>query len=280
MQGTIKKISREQFILLSTGEVKDFKHTESRADNVSAVKISMRKLRDLINHNVRDVRRCRWITLTYAENMTDTKRLYTDFEKFIKRFRYKYGRNVEYIVAMEPQERGAWHAHLIAIFPNVAPFIPNAELRELWGQGFVKVTDIDENIDNIGLYLTVYLTDVELTPENSCKDMDIKTVEIDGKKKRFIKGGRLKMYPPKFRLFRYSKGLKMPESEVIREHELQMRVKDCPITYENAVELTLEDGDTLTIYYRYYNLKHRKAPAYAPKPPTIPTSWEQLRLTT
>ena len=252
----------------------------NRADNYSAVKISIRKLRDIINNNVTDINKARWITLTYAENMTDTERLYKDFEKFIKRFRYKHGNSIEYIVAMEPQERGAWHAHLILIFPDVAPFIPNSELRALWGQGFVKVMQLRGNIDNLGAYLTAYLTNVELTPENAAAGQKIKAVEIDGKKKRFIKGERLKMYPVGFNLYRCSKGMKMPETEVITEYELQRRVKDCPITYENAVELTLDDGDTLTIYYRFYNFKHQKAPKPVPMPPEIiiPPVYAQERM--
>ena len=35
--------------------------------------------------------------------MQDTKRLYKDFEKFIKRLRYKLKLHIDYIVAMEPQ---------------------------------------------------------------------------------------------------------------------------------------------------------------------------------
>ena len=45
----------------------------------------MGRLRDLLNTNIADPSHCRWVTLTYKENMTDPKRLYTDFDKFNKR---------------------------------------------------------------------------------------------------------------------------------------------------------------------------------------------------
>ena len=72
---------------------------------------------------------------------------------------------IEYIVACEPQSRGAWHMHLIIIFDRLAPFIPNATIETLWEQGFTKTTRL-ENIDNIGAYLTAYLGDMEYNEEN------------------------------------------------------------------------------------------------------------------
>jgi len=50
--GTIKKLSKDEYILLSTGEVKQFQHGENRLDNAAAAKISLRKLRDYINTNL------------------------------------------------------------------------------------------------------------------------------------------------------------------------------------------------------------------------------------
>ena len=102
----------------------------------------------------------RWITLTYAENMTDTDRLYFDFKDFNKRFQYYCKINgyskPEYIVMMEPQGRGAWHCHLLYIWDCKAPYVANKTLRDLWGHGFVKIKKLD-NCDNVGAYLTAYL---------------------------------------------------------------------------------------------------------------------------
>ena len=70
-------------MVMATGEIKQAQHIESRADNKLQVSQSLKRLRDYINTNVVDVNKCKWITLTYKENMTDTKRLYKDFEKFV-----------------------------------------------------------------------------------------------------------------------------------------------------------------------------------------------------
>ncbi|PBH18006.1 hypothetical protein BGV21_21115, partial [Clostridioides difficile] len=121
------------------------------------VRASLRRLRDYLNTNITDVSHCKWITLTYSENMTDTKRLYDDFVKFNKRLKYYINKELdltyEYIVAMEPQGRGALHCHMAMIFETDAPFIPNSKMSELWKQGFTVTKKLDD-VDNVGAYLT------------------------------------------------------------------------------------------------------------------------------
>ena len=155
----------EKYVIIDTGEVKDIVHHETRADQRQSLYRTFQNARAIINTNVVDVSKVRWCTLTYAENMTDPKRLYKDFFNFNKRFQYyceKHGHGkAEYIVMMEPQERGAWHCHLLYIWDCKAPFIPNEEFAKLWGYGFVKIKKLD-NVDNVGAYLTAYLGDMEL----------------------------------------------------------------------------------------------------------------------
>lgn len=199
---TIQKIDNDSYVVLSTGELKEANHISSRADNKAQVSQSLKRLRDYINTNVIDVNKCKWITLTYKENMTDTKRLYVDFKNFMKRFKYKFG-DIEYIVACEPQGRGAWHLHCIIIFEDIAPFIPNSEIAKLWQQGFTKTTKLD-NIDNIGAYLTAYLGDMEFEEfiksgvDFKCvtfKEVDrIENIKLE-KPKKFVKG-RAIVYVP------------------------------------------------------------------------------------
>ena len=79
-----------------TGEVKEFQHHASRAEDKASVSQSLRKLRDLINANLEDPETALWATLTYRENMTDPARLYEDYRRFWQRFKYylsKQGRN-------------------------------------------------------------------------------------------------------------------------------------------------------------------------------------------
>lgn len=252
-----------------TGEVFECNHIENRSQSLFQVGQSLKRLRDYINTNVVDVSKCKWITLTYKDNMTDTKKLKIDFNNFFKRFKYRYKEyNIEYIVAAEPQGRGAWHLHCIFIFDKKAPFIDNnSVLEKMWPYGFTSTMNL-KSIDNVGAYLTAYLGDMELTEENvlllkengvNISKINLKDVyEIEGKKlktpKSFIKGGRLYMYPPKFNLYRISKGIKKPIKEVMTYKKAQEKIGDLSPTYSSAISLTDNTTDyNNTIIYEYYN---------------------------
>jgi hypothetical protein len=264
----IKKINGHEYVDLRTGEVFDYEVIQNRSENLDSVRRSLGRLRDYINTNVVDVTKCKWVTLTYAENMTDTKRLMRDYEKFVKKARYKYG-HFEYIIACEPQGRGAWHIHMIMIFPGKAPYIPNNEMADTWSHGFTTTKKLDENISNIGAYLTAYLGDFDfseldkLSTEELMKmqGKQIKDVEVlqpDGKKipKKIIKGGRLHMYPAHFNLYRCSRGIKAPDITEEIEKDVQKKIKasSAKLTFEKTI--SIQDADTgyqNTLNYRYYN---------------------------
>ena len=266
----IKKINANQYIDTRTGEVKEFVHIENRAQAINDVRKSLGRLRDYINTNVTDISKCKWVTLTYKENMTDTEKLYKDFRDFNKRMKYylsKEGYKYEYIVAMEPQGRGAWHAHMLMIFDKKAPYINNNEvMAKIWSHGFTKTKDLDGNVDNLGAYLTAYLADMELQESvdagllNYAVDgkYSISEVEIeeDGKKvtKGFIKGLRMVMYPPKFNIYRCSRGIKKPVISYDSEIRAQKKISAATLTSERTIKLEDSDSDySNTINYRYYN---------------------------
>lgn len=265
----IERLDSEHYIDLHTGEVKDFVHMESRADDLNSVRSSLGRLRDLLNANITDVSFCRWVTLTYAQPdgkpMTDTVRLYKDFEHFVKRLHRRYGL-FEYIVAMEPQGSGSWHCHVVLIFPAKAPFIPNDEMARIWGQGFTVTKRLDD-VDNVGAYLTAYLGDIEIEDYANLRHVPdhitLKEVEyIDdlGKSqtKRYVKGGRIYMYPPNFNLYRCSRGCKKPVVAYMSEKKAEKKVSSAKLTFQRSVYLQdPETGFENIISYRYYN-KARK----------------------
>ena len=263
---TTQLLNKDYYVNLDTGAVSECKHIVNRADNKFQVGQSLKRLRDYINTNVVEPKNCKWVTLTYAKNMQDTKKLYNDFKNFIRRFKELYG-HIEYIVAMEPQARGAWHMHLIIIFDKQAPFIPNATIEQLWQQGFTKTTKLD-NIDNIGAYLTAYLGDMELNQDNlqelekngfKMSNLDVKQVnEINNIKlkepKSFIKGGRLYMYPPKFNLYRISRGIKKPTKEFYSYHVAKEKIGLTNPTFSTGYSLTDSvNSFTNKVIYEYYN---------------------------
>jgi hypothetical protein len=257
---TIKKLSKTEYVLLSTGEVKEYNLTENRGQNIAGLKGTFRKIRDLINTNFTGTQNELHITLTYAENMTDTKRLLTDFDAFWKRYKRKYGQ-AEYMSVIEPQGRGAWHCHLL--IRNLDPiYIPADQLAEMWGHGFIKIKSL-KDVDNIGAYLSAYLGDIELTPENfreakdhGLSDMQLKEVEVEGKKKAFIKGGRLHLYPSGMNLYRHSKGIVFPEVEKMSYQDTKKIVGSRSPNYSRTVTIYDDNEQVLNeITYEQYNLK-------------------------
>lgn len=251
----------EQFVICATGEIKDVEHHNTRKDNKKGLYKTFANARAVINANVTDVSKVRWCTLTYTENMTDPKRLYTDFEKFNKRFQYyckqKGYSKPEYIVMMEPQGRGAWHAHLLYIWQDMkAPYIANKDFREMWGHGFVKIKKLD-NVDNVGAYLTAYLGDMEINEMDLSKAVgkQCKVVEVedeDGKKvkKAIVKGARLDLYPANFNMLRCSRGVKRPVAEMMSQEEASKKVSAATKTFENAVKLIDRENDFETVIIR------------------------------
>jgi len=186
--------------------------------------------------------------------MLDNAKLYHDYRKFNQRFkRYLKNNNLpncEYITTAEPQGRGAWHLHILYIFEKKAPFIRNKVLAELWGHGFVKITSL-KNIDNVGVYLTAYLSNLDITEEL--------TEPTNKHKKSIVKGARIKLYPTGFRIYRCSRGIKKPFVYETTEEQAMQEVKNAVLTYEKTIELAYDNGRVINrINYRHFNKKSNK----------------------
>lgn len=254
---TIEKLSADLYADKRTGEVKEFQHHDSRAADKASVAQSLRKLRDLINANLENPESALWVTLTYRENMIDPARLYEDYRRFWQRFKYYLGKrghpSAEYVIAIEPQGRGALHAHCLFLFPGKAPFIPNADMARIWGHGFTKTKSLN-GIGNPGLYLTAYLGDMELSESVSAGTFQAKRLtQSKDKRKAVVKGARLKLYPPGFNLYRFSRGVKRPEVWQTTEQKAQVEISGMPLTYEKTISITDEGGMIRNIInYRTY----------------------------
>lgn len=247
----IKKLDKHTYLDLQTGEIKEFELSENRGQNLNSLRQTFKRFRYLINANFRGEPNELHVVLTYKENMTDTKRLYTDFDKFMKRLRYKYKdiSTIDYLSGVEPQGRGAWHCHVLLRFNNLdRVFIPNDEMARLWGQGFTKTKSL-EDVDNVGAYLTAYLTDIEVS-----EDIQGPIKEVGGK--RFLKGGRLYLYPPGMNLYRKSKGIKFPERKKMTYETAIKKVGGAKPTFQKVYDI--EAGDFKNrITFQQYNLKRQ-----------------------
>ncbi|MGB9133455.1 MAG: hypothetical protein WCB90_12745, partial [Methanosarcina sp.] len=126
-------------------------------------------------------------------------------------------------------------------------------------------------IDNVGAYLTAYLGDMEISEFKNMSDVEknnfrgygFKELEVEenGKKvsKAIIKGGRLHLYPPKFNLYRCSKGIEKPKVSYEEEFQAQKKISAATLTFERTIKITDTNSSyDNTINYRYYNLKREE----------------------
>ena len=141
--------------------------------------------------------------------------------------------------------------------------MPNEVVARCWKRGFVTVKRLDD-VDNVGAYLTAYLGDMELTEareagvsEFVCKG--IKEVEYEDENgtkqtKKYIKGARLYMYPPKFNLYRKSKGIVEPTVSLVSYETAKQKASSGKLTFSKTVLLEDDESDFKnTLQYEYYN---------------------------
>ena len=233
---SIKKISADEYILLKTGEVRKFeKKVDKHSDNLRK---TFARLRALIRTNFEgDAQNQLFVTLTYAENMTDSERLYENFRKFMQRLKYQYlEHNFDYICVAEPQGRGAWHMHVMLKSDQPVLFIDNRDMEKIWGNGWTDTQRLKS--DDVGSYYVAYFTDLLETDKK-------------GNKAR-KKGERLSMYPVGFKLYRTSRGIVQPTVDNV-EYTDVLDEYGAPI-YEKTYEVVV-GGE---IVNRVYKRTHKR----------------------
>lgn len=232
-----KKIDKNTMLNLETGELIQVDNKEDRQSNLSSLRRTISSIRDLINMNFTGQKNELFITLTYKENMQDLDKLYKDFEKFYKKLKRRFkNQELLYISVVEPQERGAWHIHLLLKNLSVEElYIPNETISNLWGNGFTKTERLAQ-VDNIGAYLSSYLTNLREGEETK-------------------KGQRLHLYPSGMNIYRCSKNVKRP-IVVDNQYKYIESIKDFK-TYEVSYLIAdIENMKELNYLKKeYYNLK-------------------------
>lgn len=256
----IRKLDSERYLEISTGEVKNFERTENRSQGENSLRKTFNRLRELINTNFTGASNELFVTLTYRGELqtNDTKRVYSDFKKFIMRLKYKYKdvSTLDYINVLEPHASGYFHMHVLIRFNELDKvFIPNKELADIWGNGFVTVQSL-KGVDNIGAYLSAYLADVEVP--DSFTSLDVIEKEVDGQKKKFLKGARLRFYPTGVNIYRASKGIKEADKEKMTYKKALKKVGARNPNFKYGVELIDEEKEFRnTLIKEQYNLKRQ-----------------------
>ena len=135
---------------------------EEREDNRAKVLARAQKsVRRTINSNVGQYGygvSPKFLTLTFAEHITNLKMANYEFKKFLQRLNYylfKDKKNrIKYTAVPEFTKKGRVHYHIV--FYNL-PYIKSDHLAIVWGNGFIKVNRI-EKCDNVGAYVSKYMT--------------------------------------------------------------------------------------------------------------------------
>lgn len=251
---TMRKLNKNQMLNTKTGEIINIHHVTSRADpkNYESLRRTFKRLKRLIGANFNGGNSELWLTLTYRDSpMTDSKRLYADFLKFIKKLRKIVGRYLAYIVVIEPQASGSLHAHLLLkTLDHSRLFIKNAIVAKAWGQGFVNVRRLSDS-DNVASYLMAYLSDIDL---NNLEGNQRKKQAT----KKIIKGGRLGLYPIGMQIYRRSrKGIVNPikikgiKQEITKEYNINGVEPD----FYHKFEIGRVNKSKFKIETEFYNRK-------------------------
>ncbi len=268
--GKIKRIDKDFFVDVETGEVKRYaKHNrKSRKENYNSLQKTFRNAKEIINTNFQDVALTSWLTLTYREKMTDVKQFDKDFEAFIKRVRRRFpDRKVKYFIALEFGANGGFHCHCLLYWDGYAPTFTTELCEQLWTKGTMFEKDLKDksSIRNIAAYLTSHLSDMPIEeyrrihPRRRIEESDIKTVQTGDQPfsyKKIIKNARLELYPPRFRIFRHSNNMKKPEVFYksygdIREELLNACYE---LAYTGTIDIHTDEDTIITQQYEYYSL--------------------------
>lgn len=94
-----------------------------------------------------------------------------------------------------------------------------------------------KSVDNIGVYLSAYVTDTEVTDESSEYDVE---AEVDGRRKRYVKGARMNLYPAGMWIYRHSRKVSKPVEQWVSCEERKEALVGATLTYRREYED--EDG--------------------------------------
>ncbi len=139
-----KKLVNKKIFLEKTAVKEQKEFTKSSLNRTRTV------LRRLINSNYQ---LNKFITLTFGSDIQDLKEANYIFNLFTQRMIDRFP-EFKYIAVPEfqPISRRV-HYHLLSNLRYVA----NEKIREIWGQGFIKINRIDK-VTNVGAYICKYLS--------------------------------------------------------------------------------------------------------------------------
>lgn len=137
----------------------DFQDNEIKTKNIIRTKLNCQRLAKTNSHLWTS-----FITLTYAENMTNLKQAKLDLNYFIKNIK-KSKKDFSYIAIPEFQKRGAIHFHLLTNLSIQDDYIiikqkGNEKYYNVkyWNKGFTSFEPVKGDIKKIVGYISKYMT--------------------------------------------------------------------------------------------------------------------------
>lgn len=100
---------------------------------------------DIVNHNF--TTNDTFITLTY-EREDDPNEIKKNFDKFIKKIKYRFGKSIKYCYIKYKQQRGLYHYHIVMDID----YIDKKNLDNMWEHGRSQISRI-KNVNAIATYM-------------------------------------------------------------------------------------------------------------------------------
>jgi len=132
---------------------------ESRPRRKDSITRCKRNFKRLVLANLSESAFPVFASLTYAENMQDSRRATKDFNTFARDLRDQFGTAIKYIAIQERQKRGAIHFH--ALIWGLPSWVVNGErdsrmVASIWSHGFTDLVKTDGDA-RLGSYMVKYL---------------------------------------------------------------------------------------------------------------------------
>jgi hypothetical protein len=254
---TIKKLDKERYVVLKSGEIRYFEEHETKEKQ--DLRETFNDLKGILRTNFEKNKANQvWITLTYAENMQDPEQLMKDFEVFWKRVKRAFkSHKLDYVAVAEPQERGAWHLHIMIKSDQPYLWMDNRRITQykmclyhprkrckyptgksqlletsLWPHGASKTERL--KFDDMGNYFVTYFTSLIAEDVTIAKGLKAS--------KKVKKGARLHLYPKNFKLYRCSRGIIRPDSKSVKYGSVKA---EYPVTQNTYAVDVLENDEVI-----------------------------------
>ena len=190
----LKKIDKNHYVNIITGEVKEYNTTPYKTK--TSLNKTLARVKRLVNANVSKDELCLHLILTYSECVSNPFRITNDFKSFWNEIKKHYP-NYSYIWIAEPHATKSWHIHaIIKTNDGSIPYIEKEKLKTLWSWGNSQIKYCPKT-NNFGCYF--------------CKNEKL---------------DRYEKYPSKMRIYSHSKDIIIPKPIRISRGELLKFAED------------------------------------------------------